>query len=343
MMFAAYEISVIVQGIINESREKKLPPLVFALSIFNVGLLLVTTLGSSMLYDTLFVWQIGQGIVFLVLILAGVKAFWNMSSKKWNLLCSGILLMCSIVLEFFDSYWNLWRQGLVWKAVFVVCMLHHLLLGIMTVPRSYRASKEAERLKRELKNSRIVLAMSQIRTHFIFNVLNTISGMCIYDPEEANRTVIHFAKYLRGNINVLQDDELILFTKEMEHLENYVVLEKVRFDEKIRFEKNLEVQEFLIPPLILQPIVENAIKHGLLRTKTGGCVSLITRREGDEIVIEVKDDGAGFDVSAPIREGAVGISNVKFRLEYMIGGRLEMESVPGQGTTITIRMPYTVL
>lgn len=343
MMFAAYEISVIVQNKINESRSKKLPPLVLGLSIFNMGLLLVAFLGNTLLYDTLQAWQIVQGIVFGVLIVAGIKSFMAIPTKKWNLLCSGILLMCSVVLEFFNSYCNLWNQGFLWKVVFVICLIHHLLVGIRTVPKNYRASKETERLKRELTNSRVVLAMSQIRTHFIFNVLNAISGMCIYDPAEANRTVVHFAKYLRGNINILQDDELILFAKEMDHLENYIVLEKIRFDEKIRFEKELEVEEFLIPPLILQPIVENAIKHGLLRTKEGGYVQLCTRREDDQVIIEIKDNGAGFNVHEPIREGAVGINNVKFRLEYMIGGKMEIKSEPEKGTTVMIRMPYVTL
>jgi sensor histidine kinase YesM len=103
------------------------------------------------------------------------------------------------------------------------------------------------------------------------------------------------------------------------------------------------VEEFLIPPLILQPIVENAIKHGLLRNKKGGSIYLKTRRENHEIVIQIVDDGVGFDTQKPIREGAVGISNVKFRLEYMIKGQLLIESVPGAGTTVTIRMPYMVL
>ena len=99
----------------------------------------------------------------------------------------------------------------------------------------------------------------------------------------------------------------------------------------------------MIPPLILQPIVENAIKHGLLRTKKGGTIKLKTRREENQIVIEIIDNGAGFDVSAPVREGAIGISNIKFRLEYMIKGKIEINSIPGNGTTVTIRMPYVVL
>ena len=296
-----------------------------------------------MLYSTLMVWQIVQGIVFAVLIFFGIKTFLEQHSKKWSLLLSGIVMMCAVLAEFINEYAYFWRPGIFWKNIFVLCLLHHLIEGVSTVPKNYRASKETDRLKKELKNSRVVLAMSQIRTHFIFNVLNAISGMCLYDPAQANQTVVHFAKYLRGNINILQDDELIPFRKELEHLEDYIVLEKVRFDDRIQFVKELEADEFLIPPLILQPIVENAIKHGLLRTKKGGTIQLITKREGDQIVIRIIDDGAGFDVKAPVREGAVGINNVKFRLEYMIKGKMETISEPGKGTTVTIKMPYVVL
>ena len=343
MMFASYELSFIVQEEINEKREKNIPPVVLCLSIFNIGLLFITSFGNVMLYSTLMVWQIVQGIVFAVLIFFGIKTFLEQHSKKWSLLLSGIVMMCAVLAEFINEYAYFWRPGIFWKNIFVLCLLHHLIEGVSTVPKNYRASKETDRLKKELKNSRVVLAMSQIRTHFIFNVLNAISGMCLYDPAQANQTVVHFAKYLRGNINILQDDELIPFRKELEHLEDYIVLEKVRFDDRIQFVKELEADEFLIPPLILQPIVENAIKHGLLRTKKGGTIQLITKREGDQIVIRIIDDGAGFDVKAPVREGAVGINNVKFRLEYMIKGKMETISEPGKGTTVTIKMPYVVL
>jgi sensor histidine kinase YesM len=343
MMFAAYEVSFIVQCEINEKRENKLPPIVFGLSVFNIGLLLVTSFGNIMLYNTLITWQIVQGIVFGILTFNGIKTLLQKPLKKWSLLLSGIILMVVIFIEFINGYLYLWKQGLLWKTVFLICLLHHLLEAARTVPKNYRASKETERLKRELKNSRVVLAMSQIRTHFIFNVLNAISGMCLYDPAQANQTVVHFAKYLRGNINILQDDELIPFRKELEHLEDYIVLEKVRFEDRIQFVKELEVEEFLIPPLILQPIVENAIKHGLLRTKKGGTIKLKTKSEKDQIVIEITDNGVGFDTSASVRDGAVGISNVKFRLEYMIKGKIEIASVPKKGTTVTIRLPYVVL
>ena len=95
--------------------------------------------------------------------------------------------------------------------------------------------------------------------------------------------------------------------------------------------------------MILQPVVENAIKHGLLRTKQGGCTTLKTRREADNVIIQIIDNGRGFDMNEPIRDGAVGISNVKFRLEHMIGGKMDMESVPEKGNTVTITVPYVAM
>ena len=88
-----------------------------------------------------------------------------------------------------------------------------------------------------MKNSHIVLAMSQIRTHFVFNILNAISGMCEYDPQKADETLVMFAHYLRSNINIMEEDEPEAFTKSLEHLEEYVFLEQVRFGEKIQFAK----------------------------------------------------------------------------------------------------------
>ena len=340
LMFAAYELSVIAEKEISILKKKKLPPVVWGLGIFNMGLLIAAYMGSVMLYDTLQLWQIVQGSVFCVLIFTGIKTLVHTTFKKWNILYSIIFLMCSVLLEFANEYVNMWSQGILWKSVFIVCLVNHLIVGLSTVPKNYRASKEAERLKGELNNSRIVMAMSQIRTHFIFNVLNAISGMCLYDPAGANKTIVHFAKYLRGNINILQDDELIMFNKELEHLEDYIALEKVRFEDKIHFEKDIEVEEFLVPPMILQPIVENAIKHGLLRTPKGGNILLKTKRDAKNIIISISDNGAGFNINEPIRDGAVGISNVKFRLEHMIDGKIKMESESGKGTTVTITIPY---
>ena len=158
-------------------------------------------------------------------------------------------------------------RGIFIKIAFTALLVLHLVRGAWLVAKNQQDSIQAEKLREELKNSRIVLAMSQIRTHFVFNILNAISGMCEYDPQKADETLVRFSHYLRSNINVMEKDELEAFTKSLEHLEEYIFLEQVRFGGRIQFVKTIEAENFKLPPLVLQPLVENAIRHGLLHKK----------------------------------------------------------------------------
>ena len=180
--------------------------------------------------------------------------------------------------------------------------------------------------------------MSQIRTHFIFNVMTIISGLCNSDPQKADNALILFARYLRKNIAIMDRDEPILFSQELQHLEDYISLEKLRFGDKIKFEKKLEITDFKIPPLTIQPLVENAIKHGLLTPGKSGTVYLSTEVVDGEIQILIEDDGIGFETEVLKKENAVGIRNVRYRVENMVGGTLEISSNPGKGTKAEIRI-----
>ena len=181
--------------------------------------------------------------------------------------------------------------------------------------------------------------MSQIRSHFVFNILNAISGMCKYDPEKADNTIVCFARYLRTNINIMEEDGPVPFRTAMQHLEDYVALEQVRFGDRIRFVKDIQVDQFMLPSLILQPLVENSIKYGIKPKPEGGTVTLRTWAEEKQICISVEDDGIGFDVDKMPSSGSVGIKNVRFRLEQIMHGQLDIQSVPGKGTTVTISIP----
>lgn len=136
-----------------------------------------------------------------------------------------------------NAYTNFWTSGIVIKVLFILFFIYHLLHAVVAIAGNQRESEKAKVLAKELKNSRIVLAMSQIKTHFIFNVLTAISGMCEYDPIKADETLVQFARYLRHNIDVMQEDGLEMFSKTLEHLEDYVQLEQVRFGDKIKFVK----------------------------------------------------------------------------------------------------------
>ena len=191
----------------------------------------------------------------------------------------------------------------------------------------------------QLTNSRVMTMMSQIRSHFVFNILNAISGMCKYDPEKADETVVRFARYLRNNINIMEDDKMLPFTTELQHLEDYVVLEQVRFGDRLSFVTDFEVTDFMIPPLVLQPIVENAIKHGITKKEGGGTILLSTWEENGNIMIGVDDDGIGFDTSQPEKPQSIGLKNIRFRLHHLVNGTLTLKSEPGKGTKVIIARP----
>lgn len=193
--------------------------------------------------------------------------------------------------------------------------------------------------ERKLTQRRIATMMSQIRSHFIFNVLTTISSYCKTDPKKADKALIHFSRYLRKNIRIIEEEGLIDFSMELEQLEDYVALEQMRFLDKITFVEDIETTSFQIPPLTIQPIVENAIKHGLVEHGKSGTICLCTMREENHVIITIVDDGVGFVPEESGREDSVGIRNVRYRLETMVGGSLNIESVPGEGTKVTISIP----
>lgn len=253
------------------------------------------------------------------------------------------LVVASLMLDAVNAWFGWLGDGLVSLVTVFVCGAVYLPFGLAAIGKSLRDAQRSAMLERELRDSRVTLAMSQIRTHFIFNVLNTISGMCKYDPEQADAAVVRFARYLRSNIDVMTEDKPVAFESELTRTEDYVALEQMRFGERIRLLEEVGVRGFCLPPLILQPIVENAIRHGLLQKPEGGTVTLRTSQTGGYVRIEVEDDGVGFDPATLNRQRdgrrSIALDNVRFRLEHMAAGGLEIESSPGVGTRVILSIP----
>lgn len=193
--------------------------------------------------------------------------------------------------------------------------------------------------ERQLTESRISTMISQIKPHFIYNTLGSIEQLCEIQPEEAAKLVHNFAHYLRGNFSELDNYAPILLSKEIEHTRYYVSIEQVRFpDMKIKFD--LKSSDFLIPALSVQPLVENSIKHGLMKLTKGGMVTVSSYETESDYCVEVSDNGAGFNTSVLIDEREhVGLRNIRGRVEAMCGGTLIVESKPGTGTKVTISIP----
>ena len=180
--------------------------------------------------------------------------------------------------------------------------------------------------------------MSQIHPHFIYNTLGSIEQLCELDPPKAAKLVNDFSKYLRGNFGEIDNPKLIRVSKELEHTEYYISIEKVRFPD-IEFITEMDCCDFSIPALTIQPIVENAVKHGILKRQEGGYVKVKVYETDESYFVSVKDDGVGFDMAEIEEKNHIGLRNIKSRLEAMCGGSLHIESIIGIGTKITVEIP----
>lgn len=205
-----------------------------------------------------------------------------------------------------------------------------------------RAETERERAEKEAYEAKVAVMASQIRPHFMYNALTSIAMMCQIDPETAQEATITFAKYLRGNMDSLKQTKPVPFEVELEHLKKYLYIEKLRFGRKLNVEYDIQATDFKLPMLSVQPLVENAVKHGVGMKKKGGTVTVISRDTGDAYEVIVKDDGVGFDTNAPKKDDGrshVGMENTRSRLKEMCDGTVNIESTVDVGTTATIILP----
>lgn len=226
-----------------------------------------------------------------------------------------------------------------YSSVFPAYLLAVMLIYINIF--SNRSKKILEQ-KVELDGQRQALMISQIQPHFLYNVLTTISNLCVTDPEEAEETTVLFAQYLRTNLDSLRKTETVPFSEELRHINTYVELEKKRFGEKLNVETDIRDAGFKVPALGLQPIVENSIKHGIRGKDTPGHLFISSCKVDGGYEVVIQDDGVGFDPKeGPKEDGRshVGMINVRSRLEQMCGAEMTVESSPGNGCKTTVFFP----
>ena len=192
-----------------------------------------------------------------------------------------------------------------------------------------------------MRNQRIQLMLSQIKPHFLYNALGSIEAMCELDPKGAKLATKKFSKYLRCNMDSLTEERLIPFEKELEHTRLYLELEQMRFGNALSVVVDIGVLDFFLPPLTLEPIVENAVKHGVRMNADGrGTVWISTREREGYFELKVADDGPGFDMAAVSPDdGHVGLHNVRERLERICGGSVDIGLAPERGVIVEMRVP----
>lgn len=255
----------------------------------------------------------------------------NMPLQIFGSLCICLILptVCAIY-----QYFN---YGISYANIALVIALINLFVTVM--------AEQGKNLAKETKQSdhmAIDLLLSQIGPHFIYNTLGTIKHLCHTDPQKAEETVDQFSVYLRGNIDSLKTNNLISFDQEMKHINAYFAVEKTRFGDQLNTAYDIEESDFLLPALTLQPIVENAVKHGICAREEGGTLTIKEHTEKDAYVIQVKDDGVGFDPDQLQNDAGkihVGMDNVRERLQMLCNGTMTVSSEKGKGTAVTIMIP----
>ena len=203
-------------------------------------------------------------------------------------------------------------------------------------------TRENLRTQKELYDAKLQIMVSQIRPHFMYNALTSIAMMCELDPKTAKEATIAFSKYLRCNMDSLSQTKTVPFEQELSHLKNYLFIEKLRFDDLLNIEYDIQVTDFRVPQLSIQPLVENAVKHGVGMAEDGGTVKISTRQTDNAYEVIISDDGVGFDVNAPKKDDGrshVGMENTRKRLKEMCGADIIITSKIGEGTTARVIIP----
>jgi len=210
---------------------------------------------------------------------------------------------------------------------------------------TFRNEKQLEAQRIHLTEARLAALTNQINPHFLFNTLNSVSTLIRLDPDRARSMIYKLSNILRRLLR--KTDNLSPLREEISFIDDYLAIEMTRFGDKLRFHKDIDERtlDCLVPSMILQPIIENSIKHGLSNKVEGGTVRLRTWLEGNKLYICIEDDGLGMEEEKLAYlfagEGGIGVTNVNERLRVLFGRRYRMsvDSQPGKGTKTLIEIP----
>ena len=345
MMFYMFFLSRAIVHLLKETKSIGIFA-VAMLGLVNAVCLTLPVFTDILFYDTWLYWIAAELIVNVGLLGCLIKEFCATQDKvRW--LYIGLLLpLIAFGIDIVITGIGLWEGGASSMCVFMILFVAAMVAVLKIIPQSINALTQAKKLETEkimlnaqLTESRVSTMMSQIRPHFIYNTLGSIEQLCVIDPPKAGELVHNFAKYRRGNFGELDNPKPILMSREMEHVHHYISIENVRFPD-MTFSFEMNSVDFYIPALTVQPIVENAIKHGLMKLPRGGTIRVVSFETDDHYCVSVEDDGVGFDTGVLLDERKhVGIRNIRGRLQAMVNGTLEIESTVGVGTKVKIIIP----
>ena len=244
-------------------------------------------------------------------------------------------LVCYIVLPMALNSFQVFHYGIALLNTGISISLLLIFINIQS-ERELQLQKQ----EKQLAEMRIDMMLSQIQPHFLYNTLTAIRRLCAVDPQLAQRAISDFSLFLRGNTEALTNRTPIPFSQELKHVQHYLSLEQLRFGTRLHVVYEISATDFLLPPLTLQPIVENAVRHGIAPQPEGGTITIHTWETPDSFHISVADDGVGFSPHSPDDRTHIGLENVRERLAAVCGGALQI-SIPekGHGTVVLFTIP----
>jgi two-component system LytT family sensor kinase len=246
-----------------------------------------------------------------------------------------------------------WMPGLAygphprWVDVLIYATSVMVIVIELKIWNGVRLQIKLEEQERLLLRARMTALQNQINPHFLFNTLNSVASLIRLDPDQARQVVYKLSKILRRLLR--QQDNFATLRDELGFIEDYLAIEMVRFGDKLRFVKEVDPDtlDLLVPSMLLQPLVENCIRHGLASKVDGGTIRVRSRRIGSQLQVVVEDDGVGIPESRLARmfeQGGIGVTNVNERLKVLYGDsyRMWIDSRPGEGTSTGIEIPEQV-
>ena len=335
LMYSRYLLERMARKPVPQNIERMIPILCFSgigLELLNLPTGWLYLLEGSQGYQRGPLFWVVYLLILAVLILDGAVGFHRHRTPVRESILRLVCLMLPMLALGFSLFYQDW---------FWIELGGTITLLLVFVNVQLQRDQRLKEQDKELAEKKIAIMISQIQPHFLYNILGSIEWLCETDPPKAQEATDELARFLRGNMDSLRSTRTIPASRELEHIRCYLNLERIRFGDKLHVIYHIETSDFFLPALSLQPLIENAVRHGVTKREEGGTIWVSACQTPWEYRITIEDNGVGFDPSQKLNDGRehVGIENVRSRLAAQCGGTLTIRSQVGRGTTAEVWIP----
>ncbi len=317
------------------------------LSFLNVAVALILQFTSTMdLLDSIFSFFIITFIGMIYVLILKIKEYQadiTGTSKIGKLGIPNIIVITTfIVYEVMTFVMGNYETSAIMLRLFFVFVSLSAFVNLVT--DSFIKKGELSAAKEKLKMSQLSLISVKMQPHLVSNTLLSIQELCYRDPMEAVDAIGALAKYMRSSFNLISNKTLVPFNDELKYIHEYIAVQKICYGDEVNYVENILVSDFLVPPLTLQPLVENAVKHGIRKRASTGSIYLSTSQHNNKIIITIQDDGIGYKPETSTKDTGTdaydsSTKSIIYRLKHLVGGTVDVSSEIDRGTQVTIAIP----